>query len=187
MDDSHARSHGRRSSEFPLLVREIMMPEAKLPGHATHLPLLAACVARTPGPVLELGMGAYSTPLLHAMCPDVRLLSLESDEAWFREFSYLLKGRHEGLLIHDWARAPIDDDHWSVVLVDHQPAARRVVEIERLRGKADYLVVHDTEHRLYGYEPVLTTFKQRVECQRYAPWTSVVSDCCNVNWLQGAM
>ena len=36
-------------------------------GYATRQPLLALAVAQTDGPILELGCGHYSTPLLHAL------------------------------------------------------------------------------------------------------------------------
>jgi len=36
--------------------------------NGTHLPALLACVSRTAGGVIELGVGHFSTPILHAVC-----------------------------------------------------------------------------------------------------------------------
>jgi len=157
----------------------------KLDPYATHLPLLAACVARTDGPVLELGCGLYSTLVLHALCLNRPLLSLESDPEWHSRFSYLDAGTHRVMLAGDLGELP--DYPWSVVLIDQQPAAARAPAISRLRQHAELIVVHDTEHRLYAYEPVLSTFKHRVEWRRYAPWTSVVSDTVDLEWLRSLL
>lgn len=47
----------------------------------THIPILAAVVAMTDGPVLELGTGLNSTPLLSEMCFHMSrdLYSIETD------------------------------------------------------------------------------------------------------------
>lgn len=49
--------------------------------HSTHLAVLMEAVRRTAGPVLELGVGLYSTPVLHWLCypTNRRLVSYDSD------------------------------------------------------------------------------------------------------------
>jgi len=158
----------------------------RIDAYATHLPLLAACVANTSGPVIELGCGLYSTPLLHALCLNRLLLSLESDSEWIKRFQHLASAMHRVVHVIDWAAAPLDGQ-WSVALIDQQPAAARVRSIERLRGHVDLFIVHDTEHRLYCYEQVLTTFPYRIESQRNPPWTSVVSDTQRLRWLESLL
>jgi len=163
-----------------------MQAQAYLPQYATHLPLLAACVAHTTGPVLEVGMGTFSTPVLHAMCAERggrALCSLESDPAWYQEYIHYATEWHRLFLVSSWAEAEIERA-WDVALVDHTPPIRRVVDIARLRPWARLIVVHDTENRCYAYEPLLTTFKYRVEWQGYSPWTSVVSDVDPLDWLK---
>jgi len=162
-------------------------PDWMMTEYATHLPVLAACVAHTSGPVLELGCGAYSTPLLHALCVGRPLLSLENDLAWYSQFEHLTTGQHIVRLVQSpWEAADLGGPY-DVVLVDHSPPLRRVQEIKRLRGMVRLFVVHDTENRCYEYEPVLTTFPHRVEWQRYAPWVSVVSDEDDLEWLRKAL
>lgn len=162
----------------------------KMDAYATHMPLLAACVARTDGPVLELGCGMYSTPLIHAICGDARsVLSLEFDREWLARFQKLNRGNHDMRAVDDWADAvrQAADIHWSVVLVDQQPAAARAPSITLLRQSVDLFVCHDSEHRLYNYEPVLETFLRRKEWRRYAPWTSVVSDTMDLSFLDALL
>lgn len=156
-----------------------------LPPYATHLPLLVACVQHTQGPVLELGLGTFSTPVLHALCAEHQrvLYSLESDPLWLREFEHFATPWHKLVLVEDWAKTLIEQP-WDVALVDQAPPIQRVQDVARLRSFAKFIVVHDTENRCYQYEPLLTTFKHRVEWQRYSPWTSVVSDLEPLAWLE---
>lgn len=161
----------------------------RMDSYATHLPLLTACVAATQGPVLELGCGLYSTPVLHALCLNRPLTSLEYDAEWLKRFEQFRSARHTVTLTEDFAAA-IDANltpRWSVALIDQQPAATRVPSIVRLRRRVDLFVIHDSHHRLYGYEPTLTQFKYRVEWQRYQPWTTVVSDTMNLDFLRSLL
>ena len=145
----------------------------------THFPILAACVARTKGPVLELGCGWYSTFMLHLLCSPGkrRLVSLEARREWLEKFKDLRTDSHELHRVEDMDRFTlIDEVDWDVALVDHSPGTRRVREIERLKKRARHIVVHDTEDPSYGYEKILPRFKYRYDYKRLTPWTSVVSD-----------
>lgn len=159
--------------------------------YSTHLPLLAACVARTSGPVLELGCGLYSTAVLHALClPDRPLLSLDSDPEWLAKFTHYRRcASHTVRQINQWADAPLDCDgkRWSVVLIDQKPAADRAPSLERYREHADLIVCHDSEHRLYDYERVASTFRYRIEWKRYAPWTTVLSDTIPLDGMRSLL
>jgi len=153
----------------------------------THEPLLAAAVAVAErGPVLELGAGYASTPLLHTLCAAQgrRLLTVDSNPEWIERFASLRSDSHHLVTLDDWsklanlARTFAGGDGvqtWAVVFVDHAPAERRIVDISYFAHRAEFLVVHDTEHPLYGYGQVLATFPHRVDYRRMVPWTSVVS------------
>lgn len=156
----------------------------KMDGYSTHLPLLVASVARTTGNVVEFGCGLYSTPVLHAACLERNLFSYETDSEWLRRFRHLQSDRHQLIHVEQWADASLPVQI-SVALVDCQPAAARAGLITRLKGRADLIVAHDSEHRLYGYEPVLADFKYRAEWRGYAPWTTVVSDTIPLDFLGG--
>ena len=92
---------------------------------ATHIPLLIKAMEHTTGPVLELGMGYNSTPLLSMMCRDQgrTLLSLEGDKAWADKFSDYASDSHTITVVDNWDNISIDRS-WGLVLVDHRPAKR---------------------------------------------------------------
>lgn len=151
----------------------------------THMAALITAVVNTNGPVLEMGCGDYSSPLLHAICgADNRfLLSTETNETWMSLFYDLKSKLHH---FHFVPNAQAWDEvggnsHWSVVFIDHAPAERRVIDIQRLRKNTDIFVIHDTEaDHVYHYEAVLSTFKYRFTYERYAIKTSLASDTIDV-------
>lgn len=147
-------------------------------GYATHLPILTASVAMaSPGPVLELGAGAFSTPVLHAICTATnrQLVTLDNDPAWIEQFSSFRSVLHRVELAVSWDAA-IPDDAWAVVFVDHGPAERRKIDIEALRDKCELMVVHDTEDLRYEYpEDLFAKFTHRFDYKRLTPHTTVLS------------
>ena len=138
--------------------------------YSTHLPVLMEVMNRTSGDVLELGPGVFSTPVLHWMC-EARgrdLLTIESDSkwSWFCK-QYFDTEHHKHLYFPNWddADAAINKE-WDVVLVDHSPSGRRVVEIRKLANLAKYIVVHDSEpnkDREYHYSTIYPLFKYRYD------------------------
>jgi len=142
----------------------------------THVPVLAACVARTQGPVLELGAGDYSTPLLHLLCKGRFLVTVESNPDWLGRYKDTENPLHRLLLVKSYDEAKIIDEiKWDVALVDHAPGERRVTEIKRLKDRTMFIVVHDTDDPGYHYEPVLAGFKYRYDYKRWRRWVAVVS------------
>lgn len=145
-----------------------------------HFPVLAAAVHRTQGPILEMGAGHFSTPMLSLMCkePKRRLVTVESDKEWLDVFKDNASDSHE--LYHVLAGEEdafklIDEVYWDVVFIDHRPGDRRRDEIIRLRENALYIVVHDSQADCYKYEPVFAQFTYRVDWKVYETWTTVVS------------
>lgn len=170
--------------------------------YATHQAMLARCVVETSGPVMELGTGLYSTPILHAICMGLGrdLVSIDDNAEWLktsrRHARYDRNPRHQwrhvtggwqSMAIESPRAFGIDADRWSVVLVDQTPIPARALSVTRLRGCADLIVCHDSEHRIYGYEPVLAPFQFRAERQRGAPWTTVVSDTMDLAFLESLL
>lgn len=165
------------------------------PNYGTHMVPLLTIVAHTAGPILELGCGDFSTPLLHAVCrPQKRyLLSTDTSKEWLDLFLDLETQWHHFQYVpvyeNDWDSNPKPElwnlvgqaIHWSVVLVDHRPGERRIIDIIRLREHADIFVVHDTQQETYGYELVLNTFKYQYVYKRYATTTTIVSDNIDIS------
>lgn len=159
-------------------------------GVGTHFPILAAAIARTTGPVLECGMGHFSTPMLHLMCAGRReLVSLESDREWLNKFSKYVSETHDlGLIeptIEAWeAYAVTLSDFYrdGVIFLDQAPGEARVPMAKRLKGKAHFIVCHDTEADIppsggnYGWSNLDGLFRFQTVYRDYSPWTTVFSD-----------
>lgn len=141
--------------------------------YATHLPALMRALARTHGRVLELGMGLFSTPYLHYTCQmqGRQLVSYENDAEWatfFAEEHGYASDWHAIRYVETWDQADIDRK-WDVVLVDHSPSERRIVEITRLAHRARYIIAHDSDHKFrnyYHYQRVYPLFRQKLHWQQ---------------------
>jgi hypothetical protein len=158
-----------------------MLDGSEYGGARTHEPALVAAVAAAgPGPVLEIGAGYYSTPILHALCAAMgrALLTVDNDTGWIHRLESLRSSTHRLVSVDSWDQSlPLtDSEMWAVVFVDHAPAERRVVEIARLANRTEFMVVHDSEHPLYGYDRCFAEFKYRYDYTRFVPWTSILSN-----------
>lgn len=152
----------------------------------THYPILAAAVARTQGPILELGCGDGSTPMLHYMAGATGryLLSADYDPIWLRKYTegYGCPRRHEFSLVTDWMTWPrLTETRWGVVFVDLAPGEDRHRVISRLKGYTDLIIAHDSERdhgtgANYKYEQVTPLFRYVSEWRRFRPYTLILSD-----------
>lgn len=153
--------------------------------YGSHLPVLTRLMDVTHGPVLELGMGLYSTPLLHTLCTlqNRFLVSYDSDPVWFEENKKWQNMGHSVIFVPDdkWEEAQFDEmaRHWSIAFVDHKPAKRRKDEIKRLAGIATFVIIHDTEpesDRYFKYSWMEKYYKYRYQYSKLRPFTSVWSN-----------
>jgi hypothetical protein len=126
--------------------------------YATHQPVLYRIVAMTDGPILELGCGRGSTPLLHRFARGRQIVSVDNDPHWLRLFRARYEGAgHRFVLTDDWDRTLGDgtlDGEWSVVFIDQSPWEARYRSLMRLRDRAEYIVLHDADyfpaHDIFG-------------------------------------
>ena len=161
------------------------------PEYGTHVTPLITAIEHTTGPILEMGCGDFSTPLLHTLCAKEKrfLLSTEANKDWMNLCTDLESTWHhfQHVPVSEWSYESLGyppaelwshvgkETHWGVVFVDHSPGERRVTDIERLRHQADIIVVHDTQQPTYNYEPTLSSFKYRYDYERYFTRTTLVS------------
>ena len=144
------------------------------PNWASHLPMLIKTLNLSDGPVLEMGMGPFSTPVLHWLCLDRKrfLVSYENNPEYFESNKSFKAALHQIDFVEDWGKINIDkikiieksasvgfsttavlgintkeldDTHWGVAFIDHSPNERRMIDIEKLANCADYIVIHDSE------------------------------------------
>lgn len=149
-------------------------------GFGTHMPVLAAAVLDAgPGPILEYGVGFYSTPLLHLFAHEQgrELLSLESDAAWADRFGGMRDERHKIIAPPSWEASEAIVDaaakDWAVVFIDHGPNERRLVDARRLANRAEYVVMHDWDDG--AYTDIAALFKYNWVSQ-LGPKTAVMSN-----------
>mgnify|MGYP001570441017 CR=1 FL=1 len=143
--------------------------------YATHLAPLIACMNKTSGDVLELGIGLFSTPYLHYACTIAKrkLLSLENDKGWLRTFKssnfmhFLYDNEYHRLEQVDvYEKSPLIDKEWDVVLVDQTPDLSRKETVKILANKAKYIIIHDSNNnrrgrRIYQYDEIYPLFKYK--------------------------
>jgi hypothetical protein len=147
--------------------------------YSTHLPMLVNFVKKTNGTVIEFGMGDFSTPALHAICEGRMLESYDNHPDWTERFGYMRSENHVVKYVDNWDSLDLSGKHFSVAFVDHAPGERRIVEIERLKDIADFVVVHDSEAACYGYEPYFAMYKYRYDDKSNSTETTVVSNFFN--------
>ena len=114
------------------------------PTYGSHLPALLRCVLATRGPVLEIGCGEWSTPVLNAVCRAMgrEFVSYETDVDWAVKVAEATGAR---VLLSDFHYGALGRA-WSVVLVDHHPAHRRINAALAFADAAEFIVVHDCQY-----------------------------------------
>lgn len=141
--------------------------------YATHLGPLIACMNKTYGDVLELGIGLFSTPYLHYACTVQKrnLLSLENDAGWLKTFKtsdfmhFLYENAYHKLEHVDvYEDSSLIDKRWSVALVDQTPDSSRKETAKKLADLATYVIIHDSNERhedKYHYSEIYPLFKYK--------------------------
>lgn len=166
---------------------------------ATHIPLLAAAAAHVVAvavrgrhipSILELGVGEYSTPMLHKIVRACggHLVSLDADGTWLAKFADLdlAYDLHELCQVDDWAACELIDQGWDLAFVDHGPTERRRFDLERVLVSSGIVVVHDTEpNTAYGFDQVLPGVRYQHTCKRWPTWTTICSMTVDVTRFGG--
>ena len=178
-------------------------------GFTTHLPVLTACVATAKGPVVECGVGHYSTPILRAMCSvrGVPLTSLDECQEWAEAMSESYAGWHSVQHCADIPKALaemrvvpdivfVDNGAFRIVPLWQRTECLKVANERGVR----LMVAHDTQpsHQWkYHFDTAFTWFKHQVhfngECYRLAdtypavPWASAMSNTDDLEWLKSAL
>lgn len=127
--------------------------------------LIAACM-RTTGAILELGVGWYSTPLLHeiAKAEGRVLFTVDNNNDWLSQFKCLQCNFHSLHLIDWWGNLASymekQTSRIGVCFVDQgQPIEREYTTRQLLESNyldIEVFVFHDTEEGFaYGYSRIL--------------------------------
>lgn len=158
------------------------------PGWSSYLPILIKVFQQSKGDVLELGAGVFSTPLLHWLCLDWKrnLVTYENNPEYFELHKKFRSSSHQINFVTDWDYIDIDRK-WGLAFIDHEPSERRKVEAIRLKDKADFVVIHDTnpqdEHKYRFISEVFPHYKYRYDYKRKFPYTTVLSNFVDLKKL----
>lgn len=151
---------------------------------STHFPCLIKLAQMTEGPILEMGSGIFSTPLLHWLCSEKKrkLITVEGYKHYL-DFANKFKTEwHEVIYLDPREQMEIKKgDHYSIVFIDHSPKKPRTRGDDALLFKdvADYIVLHDAGkdgHKKYGYDQLYSQFKYRYDWNGCWPSTTVLSN-----------
>ena len=151
--------------------------------YSSHFAVLTKVMTANGGPVLEVGMGIFSTPLLHWLCldQDRKLTSLESAEKYYKLNRRFASPNHEIILIKDWDKFNFNST-WDVVFVDNDDQWRAPV-VKKVANSANYIVIHDSDDPTYNYESIFPLFKYQYHYTKAQPNTSVLSNTIELSWL----
>lgn len=170
-----------------------------------HLPLLWLALEETKeGAVIEFGCGDGSTRQLHDYCKaNNRLLfSFDTSEEWLSKYRWMESDTHRFFrIINNWETVKDICPNPSVILIDHAPGERRIVDVKRFSDMNGIQVLHDTQPQPtaadYGYERIWHLFKYRVhldagmnmempaEGRHNRTWASAVSNTHDVTKWRG--
>jgi hypothetical protein len=154
---------------------------------ASHLPLFLACIAATEGPVLEIGVGFHSTPIIHSLLGALgrEFVSAESNPYWIDVFKpdYTCAlddaGFSHTFLLDDYPTLKtLTERHWGVVLVDDSPGPPRCDNVSMFLPVSDYVLVHDAqgEDIMVPMRPVIKDVPYQFMHKRYYPWALALSN-----------
>lgn len=132
--------------------------------YATHQPVLIAVVKRLlhDRPVLELGCGSGSTPLLHELCCKTRsLVSVDNLQTWAEPFLESASPNHKFLTMgfDEILVADLGFTDWGLVFIDQGDWHSRGQCITHFKDSADFIVVHDSD----PYQWAIPDFKNHQE------------------------
>lgn len=137
-----------------------------------HRPLLYWALQQTKEsklPILEMGCGEGSTPYLLDYCKKNKreLISYDYQKEWAEKYN--------AIYVSDWDI--INHEEYSVILIDHSPGERRHIDIEKLKDKCEYMIIHDTEPAATGYmlNKIWHLFPYKRNLKTDGAWATIVS------------
>lgn len=153
----------------------------------SHLPTLFGAIGASRGPVLELGVGHFSTPALHAYCGAAgrQLISVDDNVEWLTLFKDKYQTSEHGFIhgSYDDIVPNLCQREWGVAFIDNSApgssaGARRAKDFALLVPHSDFVVVHDAQVEAENYQairPLLVDTDGSHLCTAYFPHTLIVS------------
>jgi hypothetical protein len=147
--------------------------------------VLMKFVQMTDKPIMELGGGFFSTPLLHWLCAEKRqkLVTYEDNHDFDGFLRSFVSRTHQIVYVDNWEQIDLRTN-WGVAFIDHgpikgmpsEPASRKASAV-RLKDSVDYIILHDTNSQeYYDDEGFWSNFKYVYTWKWATPNTSVLSN-----------
>ena len=159
--------------------------------YATHQPVLVWALENSTGPVLELGAGEFSTPLLRRLAIETgrNVVTVESDENWLQRYSMSDVSNHQFRHAPQWM--PVLDElskrTWGVVFIDLSPELYRYYALCRMLPVAQYIVGHDADlmrhYRAYYFNWFEFIPEVQPKPERNGPSTMIISQTTDLRGI----
>jgi len=130
------------------------------------------------GDILELGMGMYSTPLLHNLGAHLnrQVVSVETNLEWLKKF--IIYNSTKTHKLYHMSKSELNlyglNKLWGLVLVDHGDAAARSLNVLNFSKLAMIVLIHDAENsseHMYNYVKNKLRDAYKYSC-KYSPFSS---------------
>ena len=149
----------------------------------SHLPIVGKLLSHINGPILEMGSGFFSTPILYwsAMAKGQPFRSYEGNKEWADLMGDPVR------YVENWNDVNINEMRWAVAFIDHGSAILRKDHALAVKDNADFIVLHDSEprnDRHYKFSEIYNQFKYRFDFTVVTPHTTILSNVHNLDFLK---
>lgn len=123
--------------------------------YATHQPFLKKLLALdNPNnlPILELGSGFGSTPILHEHCSQakIELKTLDNNIEWLSKMKDLHpeNEHHKYIEVLDWymSLSELLNQKYFLVFIDQAPWEARTLSLQLFKNISEYVLIHDCDY-----------------------------------------
>lgn len=144
----------------------------------SFLPALTRALVSSHGPVIEIGIGHFSTPVLHEYCEASRrkLISVESDPVWAKALKDVYESPFHEFVIGEYCHVlpELAKGTYGVVFIDNSPGGSgRSIPFTQFYHQTEFIVVHDYHlENSQQIDPILWAYKaKKIVYSTYNPPT----------------
>lgn len=140
------------------MIEEVSVEESKTNSwytHATYLRYVLALKNEHNLPVLELGSGPGSTPIIYNYCAKNKIRGYTIDPAteWFKKYDQYASESYRFISIADnsdaeWAKITNElliNQRYFLIFIDQGSWSARVLTAKMLKSNCEYMVFHDSD------------------------------------------
>ena len=117
--------------------------------YGSHRLVLAEVLKRTTKPILELGAGDFSTPLIHIETKSKKIVTIDDSKMWLSKFWRLETDWHKLMVLDEEETMEFykkDNVKWGLVFIDNSTWELRFAAIMKYKDIADYIILHDCNY-----------------------------------------